>query len=248
MKRINLRPWEAAGLAAGRITALCRVVKPQPPAPEVAGGLDVTLRDIPETDQWFAAYVAREDDFGTEYRPVPQFSGVRWNSPFGAPGTVLACAEKYACPDIDYRKSGKVAYDADGVCGCWIGAGEDREFICHGRVIQASGYHAYFPASGSTTRGLADYSHKRTGEYPSYTYHWRSAQTMPDFAIRHRPTVVAVRCCRVGELRHADVAKLWIRTAEFVESEMSYVQRFDRDNGNGAWARNPWVFVAEVRV
>jgi hypothetical protein len=82
-------------------------------------------------------------------------------------GDELWVRETWASPEADKSRPGRVAYDADGMCGCWIGSGEDRHFVCHGRVMGASGYHECFPKSGASSWGLGKYTDVRSGQYPS---------------------------------------------------------------------------------
>ena len=44
-------------------------------------------------------------------------------------GSRLWVRETWASPEPDKTKPGRIAYNADGLCGCWIGG--DREFIYH---------------------------------------------------------------------------------------------------------------------
>lgn len=99
-------------------------------------------------------------------------------------GDRLWVRETWASPEVDKSKQGRIAYNADGVCGCWCGHSEDRSFIYHGRILEADGYHQRFPKEGSSTFGLAKYSDIRSGEYPSYRYGWRPSIFMPRWASR----------------------------------------------------------------
>lgn len=102
MKRLNLRPWESAGLAAGRITALCRVVKPQA-----------------ECDDNGAPYWYTGGYRAQEYVPCRQLPS-DWKpdnpirSPFGAPGTVIAGCEAWRLIQTDGICGAQVKYEADG--------------------------------------------------------------------------------------------------------------------------------------
>jgi hypothetical protein len=115
-------------------------------------------------------------------------------------GSRLWVRETWATPEPDRSKPGRVAYDADGVCGYWIG----REFVYHGRILEASGYSRCFPAGGSDTYGLGKYSDLRRGEYPSYRYRWRPAHTMPKWASRLTLEVTNVRVQRVQDITEED--------------------------------------------
>lgn len=99
-------------------------------------------------------------------------------------GDRLWTRETWAAPHKDKKKQGRVAYNSDGVCGCWCGQGEDRTFVYHGRVLQADGYRQCFPPGGASTFSLGEYSDVRSGEYPSYKYGWRPCLFMPRWASR----------------------------------------------------------------
>lgn len=100
-------------------------------------------------------------------------------------GDRLWCRETWATPEKDRARPGRVAYNADGLCGAFIGdGGGGLDFICHGRVHQADGYRQCFPAGGAATCNLAKYTDIRHGEYPSYRYGWRPSIHMPRWASR----------------------------------------------------------------
>ncbi|MCZ2075333.1 MAG: hypothetical protein LC130_10090 [Bryobacterales bacterium] len=167
---------------------------------------------------------------------------------YGKPGDHLWVREKWASPDEDKSKPGRVAYDADGLCGCWIGSGEDRDFIAHGRILGASGYHECFPENGSTTFGLGKYSDIRSGEYPSYRYGWRPSIFMPRWASRTTLEITDVRVERVQDISEEDA---W---AEGVRPESgfaiaAYTKLWDKINAKRGygWDLNPWVWVLEFK-
>lgn len=161
----------------GRKTVTRRVVKPQPRVS------DEEAMVLPEA--WATGFV-----------------GVK--CPHGRKGDRLWVRETWASPDQDKSKQGRVAYDADGVCGCWCGHGEDRSFMYHGRILQASGFSECFPKSGSTTFGLGKYTDVQSGEYPSYKYGWRPSIHMPRWASRLTLELTEVRVERLQDITEAD--------------------------------------------
>jgi hypothetical protein len=98
----------------GNKTQTRRLVKPQPPNRECCGGLSVVLRDIPETNSWYAADVAAENHFGTEYRPVPQLSIDRWICHYGKPGDRLWVREAIELKHLGENTFPSPVYQADG--------------------------------------------------------------------------------------------------------------------------------------
>lgn len=166
--------------------------------------------------------------------------GCQQNCPYGVPGDRLWVRETWASPEIDKSIPGRVAYDADGVCGCWIRGGEDRHFVYHGRIIQANGYHECFPEGGATTLGLGKYSDIRSGEYPSYRYGWRPSIHMPRWASRITLEVTDVRVQRIHEISEDDAR------AEGMESCTPADQfrvLWETISGKRCpWASNPWVW------
>lgn len=193
--RINLRAWEAAGLAAGRITMLCRSVKP-------SGECVLDSATLEE---------------------IPGKSVVR--SPFGSPGDVLLCRESFFYERAEYE---------------WIASFS-------------------IPIIPSRLSYRADHCTDKKAPAGSP---WKSAQQMPDEYIRHRPTVVSVRCCRVQEITERE----WLATgacdgpffdkaehvsaggAPYSPEHLAFIYQFDRDNGPGSYAANKWVWVGEVKL
>lgn len=220
-KSINLRDWEVRGLLAGRIAALCRVVKPG----KNQSWLQQKWIDATQKVEMQGEWVALKDSGG-----VNNLTCVR--SPFGAPGDVLAGLEAWQtysyCPG-EYGGVGELGYAVDPSCG------------------PSSAVAVVYKADGDEGK-------------------WRSAQTMPAWAVRLHLTTVSVRCCRVQEVQRTDALRLgisvlplqsaddpsaWYQSAPGVDQERtpqaSYRHVFDRDNGHAAWERNPWVWIGEVK-
>lgn len=154
--------------------------------------------------------------------------------PYGKPGDRLWVREKWA------NRGTRVAYDADGVCGCWVNAtDEDRDFVYHGRVLQASGYRECFPANGADTYSLAVYTDLRSGEYPNFKYGWRPSIHMPRWASRITLEVTGVRVERLQDISESDAR------AEGVESSEQFRTLWRRINGAESWKANPFVWVVE---
>lgn len=219
-----------------------RIVKPQPAA------------------RPFQIEGERSGDWFTGNRSYPDRGPMmdgRWRCPYGAPGDRLWVRETWASPEVDKTKPGRVAYDADGVCGCWIGTGEDRHFVCHGRVLQASGFHSCFPKEGATTRGLGDYSDKRSGEYPTYRHGWRPSIHMPRWASRITLEITGVRVERLQDISEADSDAEGADTpavANIIGACWSKRDCFGKlwhtihsSDGPNGWSSNPWVWVVEFR-
>ena len=224
----------------GRKTVTRRVVKPQPMVS------DEEAMVLPEA--WAAGFV-----------------GVK--CPHGRKGDRLWVRETWASPDQDKSKQGRVAYDADGVCGCWCGHGEDRSFMYHGRILQASGFSECFPKSGSTTFGLGKYTDVQSGEYPSYKYGWRPSIHMPRWASRLTLELTEVRVERLQDITEADARaegiqvlpmqssddpSAWWQSSPGVHQDRtargSFIQLWDSINAKKhPWESNPWVWVESFR-
>lgn len=186
-KSIILKPHEVVGILERRQTQLRRILKPQPVGQWVFQEDDGT---------WHEAWESAEtDSYGgplrEERRPL--------KLPY-TPGDIVYGRETWASPEDDKTKPGRVAYDADGRCGCWIG----DEFLAHGRILEASGYSACFPPQGADTYGLSKYSDIRSGEYPSYKYGWRSSVHMPQWAARIWLRIGEVKVQRVQDIDPQD--------------------------------------------
>lgn len=197
-----------AAVHEGRITQIRQLVKRQPPE-----GCPVEFGD------YYPVIVDKdgEEGHGPVRFGIYDASGLfDWgvSAPY-QPGDTLWLREKWASPLLDKSCPGRVAYDADGVCGAWVSGG----FICHGRVHEASGYSKYFPASGAATLGLRDYTDVRSGEFPSYKYGWRSSTTMPQWAARYWFRVVDVRAERLLDATQEDLIAAGV---EYVDREPGY--------------------------
>lgn len=98
------------------------------------------------------------------------------------------------------------------------------------------------------------------GEKRNYHGRTRSPTLMPRWASRYWLPIVSVRCERVQDISEADAEAEGFygcdEEACMVEDlrrpkACGYAQVFERINGRGSWAANPWVWVyewAEVRV
>jgi hypothetical protein len=191
-----------------------------------------------------------------------QIAGVIFNGHesclYGVPGDRLWVRETWASPEENKAKSGRVAYNADGVCGCWIGGGEDRDFVYHGRILQAEGYRECFPENGSTTFGLGKYSDIRSGEFPSYKYGWRPSIFMPRWASRITLEIISVRAERLQDIREEDAlaegcTKESSNGTAFgpghFTARLDFMMLWDSINAKRGcpWDANPWVWRIEVR-
>lgn len=228
IRRINLRDWEVRGLLAGRITALCRVVKPQPEHKQIHEWKGKTI-----IDQEHRMWCWKEHVFENlwDFMDNDDRQRLATYSPFGAPGDLLLGREAWQvysyCPG-EYGGIGELGYPVDPSCG---------------------------PSSAVAVVYRAD------GEDGP----WRSSTTMPDWAVRHRMTVKSVRCCRLQEVAEDDAKKLgasyhnggtighsgWRPTPDFgmvgPTPVHAFAWQFQADNGRGAWEKNPWVWIAEVK-
>lgn len=215
-------------ILAGRKTQTRRVVK----SPVVYGA-------VPHGDEWLPV-----DGEGCTIGDLHR----RFRCPYGKPGDRLWVRETWASPEENKKRPGRVAYDADGVCGCWIGGGEDRDFIYHGRILQASGYHECFPADGATTFGLGKYTDIRSGEYPSYRYGWRPSIFMPRWASRITLELTGVRVEQVQDISEADAWSEGVRP-EGGDAIAAFAQLWDGINGKRGfgWYANPCVWVLKFR-
>lgn len=233
-------------ILAGRKRMTRRVVVPQPPKwVEEMGWTAFTPK----------GHASGRGIFGEE-GPAEKF----FKMPYEV-GDRLWVRETWASPEVDKSRPGRIAYDADGLCGCWLGGGEDRQFFCHGRILEASGYRQFFPASGSSTHGLGKYTDIRSGEYPSYKYRWRSPMFMPRWAARLWLEVEKVRAERLQDIDEADAIAEGSREpslrdlggdlAQAAWSERQVFQRLwdhlNEKRGYG-WGMNPWVWVVEFKT
>lgn len=216
--RINLRDWESAGLLAGRITALCRVVRPQPELGKRGNGevidpgyfvWSVNGETIPVTDDCM-------------YRILTL-------SPFGSPGDVVLGREAWAT-------------------GCnldqWSAATIASEAANYGYQTKGSS-HACCPLYYKADGGKRLWSDTEQDDIRAFGARgrWRSSTTQPDDAIRHRLTTKSVRCVRAWSITWPEREKL---LGSDLAREEVYAERFDRDNPKTLYADNPWVWVGEV--
>lgn len=174
-----------------------RIIKPQPEFAQVYDWKGKRLLDV-SSRQW----CWKQHVFGRypdEW--IPQITAL---CPYGVVGDLLWVRETWASPEVDKKRPGRVAYDADGLCGCWIGGGEDRVFLAHGRILEASGYSECFPAGGSSTYGLGKYTDVRSGEFPAYRYGWRPSIFMPRWASRFTFRLTDVVPQRIQDITEED--------------------------------------------
>jgi hypothetical protein len=180
--------------------------------------------------------------------------------PYGKPGEDLIYAkETWASPESDKKKRGRIAYNADGECGCWVSTGE---YFHHGRVLEADGYRQCFPRkNGDETYSLGKYTDIRSGEYPSYRYGWRSAMFMPRWAARLWFELVDVRVERLQDISEADAKAEGCRetlagpddgpfAGGIYTAKCDYMMLWDSLNGKKpgcAWADNPWVWALALK-
>lgn len=124
------------------------------------------------------------------YRAFPGHGSARWavcECPH-KPSDVVAVKEAYASPS-----SHIAAYKAGGECGAWLGDGAGGRLWCHhGYIVEAPGY----PFGLDTLRswGLRKYGGK-----------WRSARSMPLWAVRSHLRIEAVACKRVQDVTEEEI-------------------------------------------
>lgn len=235
-------------ILSGRKTQTRRVMLPQPDLGDTALRTGMgKITPHPFAEGWLLERWEKQE---RSFSNFGRCEILKIACPYGKPGDRLWVREKWASPEKDKSKPGRIAYDADGVCGCWIGHGEDRHFICHGRVLHASGFHENFPAEGSTTRGLGQYSDIRSGEYPSYKFGWRPSIHMPRWASRITLEIVSVRVERVKDISRGDAMEEGCPFPNMADGE-NPVEWFGgvwrSINGIGSWNANPWVWVIEFK-
>lgn len=240
----------------GTKTQTRRPVKPQPEP------CDHSLVKGNPSTKWFdlgdGTWACSTCGNGVHYAGPSKAAGIR--CPFGVLGDRLWVRETWASPETDKSKPGRVAYDADGACGCWIGGGEDRHFIYHGRILESSGYRKCFPPDGSSTLGLGKYSDIRSGEFPSYRYGWRPSIHMPRWASRLTLEITDVRVERVQEISEEDAKAEGIERVKWdgdptdgYDALETYRASFRRSwdaiyaNQGYGWDANPWVWVIGFR-
>ena len=94
-------------------------------------------------------------------------------------------------------------------------------------------------ADHDSVQAMREWSHKAARSHCSSTQ-------MPRWAIRARYTNAGVRCMRVQELSTGDMWECGMPVSPDVDPVHEYAEQYDRDHGPGAWASNPWVFIARL--
>lgn len=176
--------------------------------------------------------------------------------PYGKPGDRLWVRETWAAPE---KRMGRVAYNADGLCGAWLSDGAGgKTFIGHGRVLEAEGYHQCFPKRGAESHGLAKYGGIPRGPYP-HKYGWRPSIFMPRWASRITLEITEVRVQRVQEISGEDVLAEGVtfpgrdgmltiapiaKLSDDAFLRNAYLQLWDSINAKRGfpWATNPWAW------
>lgn len=160
--------------------------------------------------------------------------------PYGVPGDRLWVKETW-CSERPKSRGGPVGYAADGVCGYWDATGM---FCPHGRLIEAPGYKACFPAEGARTFGMKGYGGR-----------WRPSIHMPRWASRITLEVVSVRVERLQEISEADaVAEGFVESFdspcgchERTTAREHFLTTFYDLNERALRGSNPWVWVVEFK-
>jgi hypothetical protein len=173
--------------------------------------------------------------------------------PYGKHGDRLWVRETWSSPESNLKLPGRIAYNADGEAGAFLGdGGGGYIWLHHGRIIEAEGYRECFPKNGSQTYGLKKYGGR-----------WRPSIHMPRWASRISLEIVKVRVERVQDISEEDAI------AEGMEQQfrLSVMQNGVRDykiplsyrggfantwneinskRGFG-WDKNPWVWVISFK-
>lgn len=178
--------------------------------------------------------------------------------PFGEVGDRLWVKEKWASPEANKKIPGRVAYDADGKCGAWLGDGAGGlVYMHHGRVIESEGYKLCFPEEGDKTYGLGRYTDVRSGRYPSYKHGWRSSTHMPRWASRITLEITGIRVERLQEITEEGAIAEGVGpgyvpnsagTTSCVGHRPMFVRTWNETYGDTcSWTANRWVWVVEFR-
>jgi hypothetical protein len=175
-------------------------------------------------------------------------SGKKISCPYGKPGDRLWVRETWASPETNLKLPGRIAYNADGEAGAFLGdGGGEYIWLHHGRIIDAEGYTECFPKNGTNTYGLKKFGGR-----------WRPSIHMPRWASRLALEIKSVRVERVQELSEADALAEGIVVGYAPDGSVqqeptdAYRKLWDsinakREGGIYAWARNPWVWVIEYK-
>lgn len=198
-----------------------RILKPQPVMRDfVNGQMQNGLMECHHSGGWCRVTPSGMCDCGKK-------KGEVWNCPYGQPGDILWVKENYWMHDSPYAfasSDGNVT-DGDG----------------HRRLV---GWSATMDSD--SVRIAKDYGCKQR---PSiHMYRWASRITLK---------VTNVRVERLQDINEADAMaegvfnkseeKYWdpSRNIHITPNVHDYMQLWDKINGPGSWALNPWVWVVE---
>lgn len=177
--------------------------------------------------------------------------------PYGKPGDRLWVRETWASPETNLKLPGRVAYNADGEAGAFMGDGGGGYFwLHHGRILEAEGYQQCFPKNGSNTYGLKKFGGR-----------WRPSIHMPRWASRLTLEIVSVKVERVQDVSLEDCLAEGIdvpgrdrmlqigpikRECDEAHCRAHFHKLWDsinskRDGGKHAWVKNPWVWAIEFK-
>jgi hypothetical protein len=250
-------------LLEGRKTQTRRVIG-LPPAPNNLGAWEAT------TVGGKGVYLDK-----AMTKPAPEQAAI-WHTrtgkciccTYGKPGDQLWVRETWASPETN-ALPGRVAYNADGQCGAFIGdGGGGLVWLQHGRILEADGYQQCFPEHGATY-GLKKYGGR-----------WRPSTHMPRWASRITLEITKVRVERVQDISEADAKAEGCEPKVVTQQDIDDLQITDvspflkelakafgpgqftakddyarlwdsinakRDSGIHAWKNNPWVWVIEYK-
>lgn len=231
MKSIALKQWEACAYAAGRLTQLRRVVKPQPvssfgplPSDAVAEEERPGLWSISSYGKGVRQYMGL-----TPFSHADGIEYFRRFCPYGAPGDALALREAW----------------------CFMGS-EDDDIVDYKYYYRADESMDSPFYKNPCSCGWCD------GDEPHAT--WQPSSRMPLSAVRWHPVITAVRLERVQDMSETDAFRCGIERIEIGPFEIhsvpvhpmtdtyanSYRKQFDRDNPRTPWESNPWTWVIEM--
>lgn len=183
-------------------------------------------------------------------------------SPFGSPGTVLACREEWiysgSCASYSYNSKSFVEYVTYASCGTRVtipvteetaraatdGAIEYQDANCP-KITVDEDHDDYWVQYEAYDKWLND-QFKRV----------RPSSEMPDWAIRRRPTVSAVRCVRAQDVTEEEW-KAWgviftplSVTVGGMTGHGPYLTEgarlFDVLHGPGSWDANQWLWLCTL--
>jgi len=222
--RINLKDWESSGLAAGRITALCRVVRPQP----FNGNVCV----IQHRDQWLMAMTC--DKLPIAHPPLI--------SPFGAPCDVVLGREAWAFFDrystADEAQRGPVRpKDLNRYESATDDLGMALFAYWKRRVI----YRADAPFSH-----IENPKWRSSATQPDWAIRHRlTTVSVRCVRVQDVSTEECDALCFGGDFPETIFPERFDRHDSVYSVPECYGRIFDRDNPRNPWADNPWVWVGE---